>query len=121
MDWVVQWALAFAWTQLVEVGVYFPLIPRGRAVQRMILAFSPSALTHLWVWFVFPEVIPAAFPLAQEPWRWILTTGGAELFAFVVEALVLWALAVPKPWRWSLLANAASFVTGLVAYEILGW
>ena len=121
MQWVVQWALAFLWTQLVEAGVYFPLIPRGRPAQRLILALSPSALTHLWVWFVCPVIIPTAFSLAQEPMRWIFTTAGAELFAVVVEGGFLWALAVPRPWRWSLLANAASFVTGLVAYEILGW
>jgi hypothetical protein len=112
---LLPWLSAFVLTQLVEVPIY--LLAQRRSARplpaRAIVGFIASALTHPVVWFVFPEV------LERLPWEWMVAC--AELFAIVVEALWLRACGVPRPLFWSVIANGASFSTGLISRWLIGW
>lgn len=108
---VVAWLSAYGFTQLVEFTVYErALRPRPRA-ERFWLALAPSALTHPFVWFVFPQL----------PVSYLVMAVLAELFAVGVEWAVLAALGVSRAWLWSLAANALSLGLALLSRSIFDW
>lgn len=102
--YVAAWFRAFVLTQLVEAPIY-------RYVGKVPwwAALLPSAITHPFVWFVFPR-------LRELGVSYLAMCAVAELFAWGVEAAFL-VLAARVPWKraaWlSLLANASSVVVGL--------
>jgi hypothetical protein len=109
---LVAWAKAFAFTELVEMPIYRSLVPSGWGA-----AFAASALTHPFVWFVFPWL---GRELGLE---WTVTALASELFAFAVEA-AFFRRVCKVSWRRaalvSLLANAASLALGLTVRATLG-
>ena len=103
------WPVAFGLTLLVEAPLYL-FATRGqnlRPLTRLAAAVGTSALTHPFVWFVFP---PLLIPVAG----WLAYFVVAETFAVVVEALYLRALRIERPWAISLGANATSASIGLL-------
>lgn len=115
---IAPWALAFAFTQLVEMGIYAHAHGRRRPLaERLAIAFACSGITHPLVWFVVPSLC--------ERWLgmrgWWSTVAVAEAFAVLAEALFLAAFAVRTPLRWALLANGVSFTLGLFGYLYLGF
>lgn len=99
------WLIAFALTQLVEVPIY--LVATKRNLQ---VAFLASTFTHPIVWFVFPLVPIAYWPMVAL----------AEAFAVVVEAAWLRVNRVSHPVRWSVIANASSVAVGLLIRALTG-
>lgn len=102
--YIAAWARAFVLTQVVEAPIY-----RRVAPVPVWAALAPSAITHPFVWFVFPR-------LQEHGASYLQMALAAEAFAWVVEAVFL-ALAARVPWRRaflvSLLANASSVAVGL--------
>ena len=110
------WLTAFFLTQLLEGPLYYRALSqaerldRGLALsarphprsRRLLLALTPSALTHPLLWLVWPALIR---PL-QLPWYTHTLLG--EGLVWGAEGLFLWALGVPHPWRWSAAANLLS-------------
>ena len=106
---VVQWLLAFALTQLIEVPIY---AFAHRRPHRLLKAFGASAITHPVVWWVIPYIWPGGY------WSLVAVS---EAFAFAAEAAYTRAFRVPHAWAWSLLANSASCGAGFLVYRLLGW
>ena len=107
--YVHSWLRAFVFTQIVEVPIYMQVLP-GSRWKAATIGFGASAITHPFVWFVFPRLLPH---------RFVLMATAAELFAFVVEALYLciWL----KPWKAlaaSFVANSASLGLGLLSRRL---
>jgi hypothetical protein len=105
-----MWLRAFIFTQVVEIPIYLEVLP-GKRWKAGLIAFGASAITHPFVWFVFPRLIPG---------YWASVTV-SEIFAVVVEAayLTVWL----KPGRAtaaSLVANGASFGLGLLSRHLFG-
>lgn len=97
------WLAAFAVTQAVELPIW-SIAQRRPWRERLCLAFGASAVTHPFVWFVFPDLLAS----------WWAMVVAAECFAILVEALWFSAFGLERPLLWSLLANGASFGVGLV-------
>lgn len=112
---IVEWLSAYAFTQAVEVPVYMRAL-RGRTPAyslhaRLWLALAPSALTHPFVWFAFPQL----------PVPYLTMCVLAETFAFGVEWAVLSSLGVRRAWLWSLAANALSLGLALISRGLFRW
>jgi hypothetical protein len=115
----VAWASAFALTQLVEVPIYSlflrAFLPERPFLSRIGIAFGASAITHPFVWFVFPLMHA----------RYAVYLAVSELFAVVVEAAWLRLTGVRRPvpvlLLASLVANGASAGLGLSARALFGW
>jgi len=107
-----RWLVAFLFTQAVEVPIYARALgPTGRSLRRRIaLAFGASAITHPFVWFVFPRIVDG---------YWLMVAC-AEAFAVLAEAAYFAALGMRHPVRWSLLANAASVTVGFTSRALFG-
>lgn len=103
-----EWALAFFFTQLFELPIYW------RASRSLRVGFFASAITHPIVWFVFPELMK----LGLGYWPMIVL---AEAFAIGVEAWWLRWNGVKRPLAWSLAANLFSVTCGFVMRETVGF
>jgi hypothetical protein len=119
--WGRDWAEAFLFTQAFEMPVYLVALSRHRPELRwytkLAVAFGASAITHPFVWFLFPY-----FSLGHEPaYYWNVIIPAAESFAVVVEALYLWRLRVTVALGWAFFANGLSFGFGLLSRDVLGW
>lgn len=123
MRWILQWSIAFCFTQLVEMGVYVrahaPLSDGTQRpiAERLAIAFGASGITHPLVWFVIPDVAMNGLGIAE----WWHVVAIAEVFAVLTEAIYLRAFGVRWAILWSLAANGTSFVGGLFCYDILDW
>lgn len=128
-----SWFSAFVFTQVVEVPIYARALARepapAGAWRRIGLGFLCSALTHPYVWFVFPQVfyytetyerLGARWPALLDH-RYAIFFVVAESFAVLVEALLLRAAGLRRALLWALLANAASAGLGIVARRLVGW
>lgn len=102
------WALAFFFTQLFEMPIYW------RASKSLRVGFFASAITHPIVWFVFPELMDHG--VGYVPMVLL-----AETFAVVVEGVWLRFNRVPRAFLWSLGANAFSVCCGLVLRSLFGF
>ncbi len=116
---MIEWLVAFAFTQLVEVPIYLRALDsvdgRGpsRSTPRAIaVAFGASALTHPVVWFVFPRLLHISY--------WAMV-GWAEIFAVVAEGAYFYLFGVKRALLWSLATNAASVTLGLGCRYFFGW
>lgn len=108
MSLLVPWLRAFALTQLVEAPIY---MKSGNISWWK--ALVPSAVTHPFVWFVFPK-------LQEYGISYVGMAAAAEAFAVLVEAaLVSLVFGVPgrRAFWVSVLANASSVAVGLVLRE----
>lgn len=109
---VAAWFSAYLLTQAVEVPIYL-LATRGQPWRaRVMIAVAASTLTHPMVWFVIPAL---HFPSYEAYFV------GAESFAVVVEALLLWSFGIRRALLWSLAANVGSVVIGLILRSLIGW
>ncbi|GAB4208771.1 MAG: hypothetical protein OHK0013_27540 [Sandaracinaceae bacterium] len=118
MPYFLRWALAFAFTEVVEAPIYaFSLDPIRPRRERWAIALAASLLTHPLVWFVFPELTRTIAPEAS-PW---LAIALAESFAVLTEAAWLAAFGSRLALAIALLANGTSFTLGLFLYTYLGW
>lgn len=112
-----NWPVAFLLTQVIELPFY---LRAGRAwswKKRLAVGFGASAITHPFVWFVFPDLT-----------RWVVVELGlsmsyrvpylilAESFAVIVEALWFRRWGLRDPWLWSLLANGCSAGVGFLIH-----
>ena len=113
--YVVAWLGAFAFTEIVEAPIYRRLLGVS-----WLSSLGASAITHPFVWFVFPRLRA----------RWLPTTVGSELFAWLVEGAWFFLLSrragaagttVARALLVSLLANAASEGLGLSSRAWFGW
>jgi hypothetical protein len=77
-------------------------------VQRLALAFGASAITHPFVWFLFPRLV-------EDYWTMVAL---AETFAVVVEAVWLWRFGLKRAILWTLLANGTSVGIGFALYAL---
>lgn len=102
------WLVAFFFTQLFELPIYWA------ASRSLRVGFLASAMTHPLVWFVFPV-------LMDHGVGYVPMVALAELFAVVAEAEWLRFNRVPRPYLWSLAANATSATCGLVLRELVGF
>ena len=100
--------VAFAITQAVEIPVYLWFSRRLPVARRWIHAVGASTLTHPVVWFAVP-------------WQQVETMEGywkaaavAEVAVVAVESVYGRLLGVPRPVSAAVVANGASFVTGLM-------
>ena len=118
MPLVARWALALAFTQLVEAPMYASAIGDDRARgERWAIALGASLITHPLVWFVFPDLTALIAPEAG-PWSSIALS---ETFAVTAEAIWLWLFGVRHAFPLALLANGTSFLLGLFLYTYLAW
>jgi hypothetical protein len=103
-----SWAVAFALTHAIEVPIYLALLRLGWT-KRVCLAFGTSALTHPYVWFVWPALLVS--PLGY--WGYVAF---AETFAVLVEAGMCVCFGVPlrRALTAALAANLSSFGLGLL-------
>jgi hypothetical protein len=115
LDFALRWLTAFAFTQLVEMGIYAHAHVSRPLRERLAIAFCASGITHPLVWYVIPDVT-AALGLSWWP-----TVGIAETFAVLAEAALLACFGVRAPFLWALCANGTSFLIGLFCYTYLGW
>lgn len=69
-------------------------------------AFGASAITHPFVWFVFPGLF-----FGWPYWLYFLT---AESFVVILEAWYLKSFGVRRAFAWSLLTNGISAGFGLL-------
>ena len=102
------WLVAFAFTEIVEVPIYY----RGLRCS-FLVAFGASAITHPIVWFGF--FTPA--------WHAAYMTKlvAAELFAWLAEAAYFRFIFKKKnALFWSLVANASSLGLGLLSRHLFG-
>ncbi len=103
-DYLAAWARAFVLTQAVEAPIYRRYVPT-----RLWVGLVPSAITHPFVWFLFPR-------MQEHGATYLQMALAAELFAWLAEALLLWR-ALRTSWRRallvSLLANSSSVAVGL--------
>jgi hypothetical protein len=110
--YVWAWARAFAFTEIVEAPIYRRML--GVSLRRGLTA---SAITHPFVWFVFPP-IASALGIGYVPYAI-----SAELFAWLVEA-VYFACVSRTPMRRALIAsfvaNASSVVLALGSRALFG-
>lgn len=118
LTWISSWLLAFALTQVCEMGIYANAPGPERPLrERIAIAFGASAITHPIVWFV---ITPLYLPLDLDWWTMVAI---AEAFAFSAEAI--WMMAFGHralvAFGASLAANGLSFTIGLFCYEALGW
>jgi hypothetical protein len=118
MPYLLRWALAFAFTEVVEAPIYaFALEDTRPRRERWAIALAASLLTHPMVWFVFPE-LTQTLARGASPW---LSVALAETFAVLVEAAWLAAFGARLAVVLALLANGTSFTLGLFLYTYLGW
>ena len=95
-----SWLAAFALTSVIEVPIHARALARHhRLGPALLLGFCASALTHPFVYFVFPRLLQA------DGLAYLLV---AETFAVGVEAAWLRRLGVREALLWSLVANATS-------------
>jgi hypothetical protein len=108
--YLLAWLRAFFFTQLVEMPVYLLLLPVTR-----VRAFAASAVTHPFVWFVFPLLARCSVPYTT--WSWL-----SELFAWLVEAAIMLKVArYPRALVVSFAANLASVVLGELCRHFFGY
>jgi hypothetical protein len=107
MAYFLAWLRAFLFTQMVEVPIYSVGLRIG-----ILPALGASAITHPILWFVL-------FPRFHLPYVWLVVI--AESFAVGVEAAYFGLLfRRRRALLWSLVANAASFSTGLLSRALFG-
>lgn len=104
---LVPWLVAFVFTQAFEVPIYL------RATGSWRVSFLASAITHPFVWFVFPGLMDLG--LGYGP-----MVALAEAFAVLAEAAWLHHNRVQRALLWSFVANAASAVGGLLLRHVFG-
>lgn len=118
MPLIARWALALAFTQVVEAPIYAASIGEDRPRrERWAIALAASLITHPLVWFVIPDLTSLLAPDAG-PWSSIAL---AETFAVTAEALWLALFSVRHAFVLALLANGTSFTLGLFLYTYLAW
>jgi hypothetical protein len=105
---VFAWLAAFAVTQIIEMPIYVFALRERPWVQRLALAFGASAITHPFVWFLFPRLV-------EDYWTMVAL---AETFAVVVEAVWLWRFGLKRAILWTLLANGTSVGIGFALYAL---
>jgi hypothetical protein len=113
--YLLAWLRAFLFTQVVEMPIYMRYAPSSK-----VRAFGASAVTHPFVWFVFPLLGTQVFGTRASYAGVYL---GSELFAWLVEALVMRAPAGTwlRAMSVSLLANAASVALGETSRYFFGY
>lgn len=107
------WLMALLLTQLVEVPIYIRAAQGRGWAPRVLIAITPSFLTHPAVWFVFPDL------MANSSYELYFVV--AEGFAVGVEALFLRLVGIRRALGWSLLANAASVAVGMATRALFDW
>ena len=117
-SYMLSWVYAFVLTQCCEVPIYWQALRDRKRSERFVLGLSASALTHPFVWFLFPEVI-GALTHARPDLYYPVYVVVAETFAYGVEALYLRALGVKRGWLWSIAANSTSLGMGYVSIWLL--
>jgi len=107
-----SWLVAFLVTQAVEVPIWqWALRPRPLQ-QRLAIGFGASLITHPLLWICWPLGFSGSY--------WVATAFG-ETGVVIVEAIYIHLWSVRSPVVWSLLANGASFASGLVLGYFFGW
>ncbi|MGC9986364.1 MAG: hypothetical protein ABSF35_22435 [Polyangia bacterium] len=107
MAYFQSWAIAFLFTQMVEVPIYTVGLRVG-----LLPAFGASAITHPVLWFVI-------FPYLHLSYFWLIVIG--EGFAFLAEAAYFaFLFRRRRALLWSALANTASFSTGMLSRWLFG-
>lgn len=127
---VVDWSKAFALTVGLEVPIviasYGRFRPAASAPARAVLAFFAQLASHPAVWFVFPRlgmswltmvVCAEVWAVLSETIFYALTLGGVSALPSGLGSPAAWG----RAFAISFLANAVSFISGLVVRELTGW
>lgn len=104
---VLRWAVAFSFTQMVEVPLYLRVTASFR------VAFLASCFTHPIVWFVIPRLVPME-------WNYWTMVAVCEAFAVLAEAAWLQWNRVPRALLWAFVVNGVSASAGLLLRELFG-
>ena len=112
MHVLTAWLGAFLFGQAIEVPIYSVPLGDRPVVARLVIAFGATAITHPFVWFVFPAIVPGSYVGMA-----IL----AEAFAVGVETIYLRCFGVSRALGWSVLANGSSLGLGLLSRHLFGW
>lgn len=115
---IAAWSAAFFFTQIVEMPIYVNALARregephtrGGTARRVLVAFGASAITHPFVWFLFPELV-------ESYWTMVIL---AEAFAIGAEALYLHLFRVRWALAWALGANLTSVTLGFTSRALFG-
>lgn len=123
-----RWLVGFAFTQAVEIPLYCialglrtsgssaessasrTLLQRAFTLRNVAIAFGASALTHPFVWFLFPRLV-------RPYWMMVIY---AEAFAVIAEAAYFTAFRVRWALVWSLAVNASSVAVGMTSRHLFG-
>lgn len=128
-----DWLSAFAFTQAIEVPIYFVLLRgTGRSpARRLAIAFGASAITHPIVWWLLPRAWESlylaiaapstALRVASPLGRFVARLVFSEAFAIGVEAAYLRAWGLRRAPAWSLIANVTSVALGLLSRAVFAW
>jgi hypothetical protein len=109
------WFAAFVLTLAVEVPIAAYLLRSAEPdrVRRVLLVVFANLATHPIVWYVMTQ------PLLVGTWEYVLVS---ESWAVAAEAVFYWAAFRPAGPRralvTSVVANAASFLVGLVVGDL---
>ena|SRR5579871_6263829 len=118
IPFVRAWVDAYAFTQVIEVPIWaYALRVHRRGPQRWpvstcaVVGFGASAITHPFVWFVFPYAV-------RDYWTMVIL---AEAFAVGVEAAYTGLLGLRRAILWSLVANGTSVLLGFASRALFEW
>jgi hypothetical protein len=105
-----HWAVAFAFTEIVEVPIYRRILDA-----KLIEAFGASAITHPVLWFVYVPLVRGHLSYAAY------AALGETLVVLVEAAYFAFAFKRKRALVASLAANSASFALGLLSNALFGW
>lgn len=107
------WVRYFTLTTLTELAVAVPLLSKQPLGRRVLAVLVANFATHHFVWFFLARLGMSrlGLTLVAEPW--------AVGFETLVYALAFPALPRSRALAASALANAASFVVGLLVARLL--
>ncbi len=115
-----EWLAAFLLTYLVEIPLLVRVLrARARWPRNVAAGLLSTGLTHPLLWFVWPRVVPLE--------RWFLYLATGETCVVLVEAVVIWGVALRArrdaagaALLASLSVNCASCAVGLVLQSLQG-
>lgn len=111
------WLFAFVWTLAIELPIYTLLLARCFQARWavVILTFAVNLATHPALWFVWPHAWPHAIAIGEG----LVIVVEATLIALVLARRGPRSGAVPRAIAAALIANAVSYLAGLVLLPLV--
>jgi hypothetical protein len=111
------WLFAFVWTLAIELPIYTIVLARCFQARWavVVLTLAVNLATHPALWFVLPRSWPHDIAIGEAA----VVVVEAALVAIVLGQRVPLSQAVPRAVAAALLANAASYLAGLVLIPLV--